>query len=167
MGYFLLRRAGVERVRYFPEGWSAWAGDPNLPIVRIIGAEELEARIARARRWFRPDAPPSGFALFDVRHWGNHASGHLPGAVSLNSRFFADSLDVYVERSWPGLDKATAPIVTYCYGPNCIRSRNCSTEAARQGFIRVERFYGGIEDWRLAGGTLHSSPVPEKEQEGE
>lgn len=164
VGYFLLRRAGLERVRYFPDGWASWAEDPSLPVVRIVGAEELKRRIARARKWFRPDAPPAGFALFDVRHSGNHASGHLPGAVSLNSRFFADSLDVYVERHWLELDRSTAPLITYCYGPNCIRSRNCSTEAARQGFVNVERFYGGIEDWRLAGGELHSSPLPVKEE---
>lgn len=162
LGYFLLRRAGVEKVRYFPGGWDAWAGDPNLPIVRIIGVEELKHRIATERRWFRPDAPPSGFAFFDVRHEGNHATGHLPGAVSLNSRYFADSLAVYLDRDWPGLDRAATPIVTYCYGPNCIRSRNCSTEAARQGFVRVERFYGGVEDWRLAGGELHQSPLPDR-----
>lgn len=162
MGYFLLRRAGIGKVRYFAGGWDSWAGDANLPIVRIIGVEELKDRISRERRWLRPDAPPEGFAFFDVRHEGNHASGHLPGAVSLNSRYFADSLSVYLDRNWPGLDRARAPIVTYCYGPNCIRSRNCCTEAARQGFVRVERFYGGVEDWRLAGGELHRKPLPEK-----
>lgn len=164
IGYFLLRRAGIEHVRYFPGGWSSWVEDACLPVVRIIGAEELKHRIARTRRWFRPDAPPAGFALFDVRHEGNHSSGHLPGAVSLNSRYFADSLDVFLERNWPGLDRTTAPVVTYCYGPNCIRSRNCSTEAARQGFVNVERFYGGIEDWRLVSGELHSTPLPSAEE---
>lgn len=156
LGYFVLRRSGVEAVRYYADGWSDWAGDPSLPVVRIVHAEELEARLARARRWFKPNAPPATFAVFDVRHWNDFNRGHIPGAVNLTSRLFADSLDVYVERHWPDLDRTEAPIVTYCYGSNCIRSRDCATVAARRGFINVERFYGGIEEWRENGGKLVS-----------
>ncbi|MFH1501785.1 MAG: rhodanese-like domain-containing protein [Candidatus Eisenbacteria bacterium] len=154
VGYFLLRRAGFERVRYFRGGWDEWASDPDLPVVRIVSADEVMYRLAQARRWLRPDAPPASFVFFDVRHWGNHAGGHIPGAVSLTSSFFADSLDVYVDRHWPGVDRSKTPIVTYCYGSNCIRSRNCSTVAARMGFVNVERFYEGVDGWRLADGEL-------------
>lgn len=154
LGFFLLRRAGVERLRYFPAGWGEWARDVSLPVVRIVGAEELVQRVASSRRWLRPDAPPEGFLLFDVRHWGDYASGHIPGSVGLPSTWFADSLDVYVDRHWPEIDRASTPVVTYCYGSNCIRSRNTATEAARGGFVRVERFYEGVSGWRLAGGDL-------------
>ena len=154
IGYFVLRRAGVEKVRYFPGGWNEWVSDPGLPVVRIVGAEELQFRLAKGRRWFKSDAPPKSFAVFDVRHRGDYGRAHVPGAVSLNSSFFADSLDVVLERHWPDLDRTRFPIVTYCYGSNCIRSRNCATEAARQGFINVERFYGGLDEWRAIGGKL-------------
>ncbi|MBD3347635.1 MAG: hypothetical protein GF400_00365 [Candidatus Eisenbacteria bacterium] len=154
VGYFLLRRAGVEKLRYFPGGWSQWGGDRSLPFVRIAGPDELLERVRRSRRWLRPDAPPEDFILFDVRHWGDHAVGHIPGAVALSSSFFADSLDVYLERHWPDADRTVTPVVTYCYGSNCIRSRNTATEAARQGFVHVERFYEGVEGWRLVGGEL-------------
>jgi thiosulfate/3-mercaptopyruvate sulfurtransferase len=158
IGYFLLRRSGVETVRYYPEGWRGWGSDPDLPVVRIVHAEELEGRLASARRWLRPDAPPATFALFDVRHRHDFDRGHLPGAANLTSRFFADSLDIYLERDWPELDRSQAPIVTYCYGPNCIRSRDCATVAARKGFVNVERFYGGIEEWRANGSRLSRGP---------
>lgn len=156
LGYFLLRMSGVEAVRYYPGGWNAWVADPSLPVVRIIHAKELKARLTGARRWFRPNAPPSTFALFDVRHRHDFEDGHIPGAVNLNSRVFADSLDAYIERYWPHLDRSVAPIVTYCYGTNCIRSRNCATVAAREGFLSVLRLYGGVDEWRDSGGRLVS-----------
>jgi thiosulfate/3-mercaptopyruvate sulfurtransferase len=156
LGYFLLRRSGVEAVRYYPGGWSEWAADAGLPVVRIIRAEELEARLAGERRWLRPNAPPATFAVFDVRHGHDFEGGHIPGAVNLSSRVFADSLDTYVERHWPGLDRSRAAIVTYCYDTNCIRSRDTATAAARLGFLKVERFYGGMAEWRAEGGRVVS-----------
>ncbi len=154
VGYFLLRRAGLAQVRLFRDGWRQWLADTSLPVVRIISAEEIEARLSGPRRWFRPDARPSEFVIFDVRHDSDWSRGHVPGSVSLTSRLFADSLDVYLERHWPGIDRSTTPIVTYCYGSNCIRSRLTSSVAGRKGFLRIERFYGGMEDWRGIGGRI-------------
>jgi len=157
LGYFLLRRAGITRVRLYPGGWRDWSGDPYLPIVRTVTAEELMHRLRRSRRWLRPDAPPEDFAFFDVRHPADHSSGHIRGSVTLRSDYFADSLDVRIDHHWPDLDRATIPVVTYCYGEHCIRSRATSTAAARAGFIYVERFYGGLDEWRSLGGKLVES----------
>lgn len=154
VGYFLLRRAGVADVRLFPGGWTEWVSHASLPIVRIIGAEELRDRLDSDRSWFRSDDPPKSFILFDVRHPATHARGHVPGSVAVSSGDFGDSLDVYVERYWPGLDRSRAHLVSYCYGPNCIRSRLTSTIAARAGFLNVERFFGGMEEWREIGGRV-------------
>jgi thiosulfate/3-mercaptopyruvate sulfurtransferase len=154
VGYFLLRRAGIGKVRLFPGGWTQWASDTSLPVVRFIDAAELEARIGAERRWFRPDARASGFALFDVRHDSDWNRGHIPGSVSLSSSVYADSLEVFMNRYWPDIDRETTPIITYCYGSNCIRSRLTSTVSARAGFLNVERFYGGVEEWRGSGGEL-------------
>lgn len=154
LGYYFLRRAGIERLRYYPGGWFDWSGDPYLPVVRIVGAEELAARLRRERRWFRPNDPPRSFAFFDVRHPSDHARGHVGGSASLDSRVFADSLAVALERHWPDIDTSSEAIVTYCYGISCIRSRATSTAAARHGFVHVERFYGGVDEWRGIGGSL-------------
>jgi rhodanese-related sulfurtransferase len=154
LAYYLLRRAGIGRLRLYPGGWADWAGDPYLPIVRIVVAEELMQRLRESRRWLRPNDPPESFAFFDVRHPADHGHGHIRGSVSLRSDYFADSLDVKLEDHWPGIDRTTAPVVTYCYGERCIRSRATSTAAARAGFIHVERFYGGLDEWRFAGGQL-------------
>lgn len=154
MGYYLLRRAGIEKVRFYPGGWRRWIADESLPIVRFIGGEELKLLVTRANRWPWQDAAPSSFVLIDVRHEGDHARAHLPGSVCLTSRLFADSLDVYLERHWPDIDRASTPIVTYCYGPKCIRSRYTSTDAARAGFVNIWRFYGGLEVWRQIDGRI-------------
>jgi len=163
LGYFLMRRAGVEKVVFYPGGWAEWAADPELPVVRIIAAEELMDRLDRERRLLRPDRPPTEFVLFDVRHFSAYdgGRGHIPGAVSLSSSQFADSLEIFLERHWPGIDRGAAPIVTYCYGEHCIRSRHTSTLAARAGFLRVERFFGGLSEWRGVGGEVAHSPADE------
>ena len=154
LAYFLLRRAGISKVRLYSEGWSDWAGDPYLPIVRIVGGEELRHRLGKSRRWLRPNAPPGDLAFFDVRHPSDHRRSHIRGSVTLRSDYFADSLDVRLERHWPDIDRATTPVVTYCYGERCIRSRVTSTAAAREGFIYIERFHGGLDEWYSIGGKL-------------
>jgi thiosulfate/3-mercaptopyruvate sulfurtransferase len=154
LAYFLLRRAGVEGVSWYPGGWSEWAGDQRFPVVRIIPADELKWRLERRWRPFAGDRPVSEFAFFDVRHPADYARGHIAGSVSLRSDYFADSLDARLGRYWPNLDRASAPIVTYCYGEYCIRSRAASTAAARAGFVAVERFYGGLAEWQSIGGKV-------------
>lgn len=154
LGYFLLRRAGVSSVRLYSGGWCDWSSDPYLPVVRVVGAEELMHRLRKTRHWLRPNAPREGLAFFDVRHPADHTRGHIGGSVSLRSDYFADSLDVRLEQYWPDIDRLTMPVVTYCYGANCIRSRATSTAAARRGFVYIERFVGGLDEWRYAGGRL-------------
>ena len=163
LGYFLMRRAGVGNVVYYPEGWLGWSADESLPVVRLIMAEELMDRLDRERRLLRPDGPPKQFVLFDVRHFSAYdgGRGHIPGAVSLSSSQFADSLEVYLERHWPGIDRAETPIVTYCYGEHCIRSRYTSTYSARAGFLKVERLFGGLSEWRGVGGEVAHTPPSE------
>ena len=154
VGYYLLRRAGVARVRYYAGGFGEWSSHPELPVTRVIHAEEVLARLNREVRLLVPDTPPRSFILLDVRHDRDYGIGHIPGAVNLMSHVFSDSLDAALARHWPAADRASTPIVSYCYGPSCIRSRNCSTMAARAGFVNTERFYGGIEEWRGIGAPV-------------
>jgi len=154
IGYYLLRRAGVARVRYYQGGFSEWASHLELPVTRVVHAEEILARLNRAPRLLVPNTPPRSFILLDVRHDRDYGIGHIPGAVNLQSHVFADSLDATLARHWPSADRASTPIVSYCYGPSCIRSRNCSTMAARAGFVNTERFYGGIEEWKGIGAPV-------------
>ncbi len=142
LGYLVFRVAGIERVRCYPDGWAAWSANAANPRVRIVGADEVSQRSdAHA-------AEP--FLLFDMRTSNDFKSGHIPGATLLAAHQFEDSLDAIVERAWPGLDRARTPLIAYCYGADCIRSRNGCTWAARRGFTRLQWFRGGIAEWEAA-----------------
>jgi thiosulfate/3-mercaptopyruvate sulfurtransferase len=160
LGYYLLRRAGVESLRFYPGGWTEWLRHPGLPVVRFIGAEEIFARLQAEGRPAGSDELTSTFVLIDVRHFSSFGHSHIPGALNLYSDGVAESLEVYVEHFWPDFDRENDPVVTYCYGSNCIRSRNSATQAARLGFLNVERFYGGTEDWEEIEGPLASGRRP-------
>ncbi len=155
LGYFLLRRAGVERVRYYERGWAEWSGDPASPIVGVVGAEEIARRLREeGERCLKDDLPPRGFVLLDARGGYDYDLGHIPGAVSLPSHVFPDSLDGLLSEHWPGIDRAEVFVVVYCYDSGCVRSRNCATMAAQRGLIHVGRFRGGVSEWKQYGGEL-------------
>jgi thiosulfate/3-mercaptopyruvate sulfurtransferase len=149
LAYLLLRMAGIEKVRWFPGGYAEWAADPSLPVVRIVEAKEVRERLKkrdRARKEDRDD-----LLLLDVRNGRDYEINHIPGADCLASHLFADSLDAYLEKARPDLDRAATPLATYCYGEDCIRSRQCATWAARAGFRELLWFRGGIREWKERG----------------
>jgi len=150
LGYLLLRMAGVEQVRLFSGGFPAWFADPSRPVVRIDRAGQVAELLGKARE--HPDEePPAPALLFDVRHGSDYRAGHIPGAVHIPSSFFRDSLEVVLPRHYGRGDLRDVPLVTYCYGPDCIRSRNCATWAAQAGFRDVRWFRGGMAEWKAEG----------------
>jgi thiosulfate/3-mercaptopyruvate sulfurtransferase len=147
IGYLLLRIAGVPEVACYAGGWSDWTSDPSRPTVVVLDAADVNGLIADRSRGTN--------VLIDVRERSDFEKGHIPGAIALAPYHFADSLDVALARHLGALaSPASTRVVTYCYGPECVRSRNCATLAARAGFARVGWFRGGIEEWlRMGRGT--------------
>ena len=146
--------AGVRTPKELVVVWD-FDADTTRPVVRIVTAEEVRDRLRADSFRFAADKPPQQFVLLDVRGPLDYgAPGHVPGAVNLGSHVFADSLEAILAKHWPGIDRTKVPMVIYCYGPDCIRSRICSTLAARGGFLRLEWFRGGIEEWRRLGERL-------------
>lgn len=141
LGYLLFRRAGVD-VRVLPGGFAAWVAEPARPVVRVVTAAELEALLAREG---------SHAILLDLRGARDFAIRHLPGARSLPYHRFEKDFEKTVAEGFPGVDRATAPLILYCYGNDCVRSRNGGTYAARLGFRNILWFRGGITEWRAAG----------------
>lgn len=148
LGYLLFRMAGVD-VRVFAGGWASWAAEPARPVVRVVTAAELRALLDREAS--RP-------ILLDLRGARDFEIGHLPGARSLPFHRFDEDFEKVVAEGWPGADRARVPLVLYCYGNDCVRSRKGGTHAARLGFRNLLWFRGGVTEWRAAGYPLPESP---------
>ncbi len=162
MGYLLLTLAGLE-ARIFPGGWQEWMAAENYPVVRTISAAELAVLLKHENPELDQDRHPGRVILLDLREPRDFAIGHLPGALSLSyyprAEALAEILELKIEREWPDADRAL-PVVFYCYGPECLRSREAGAQAARLGFRNVLWFRGGIQEWRETGYPLIDSAVP-------
>jgi thiosulfate/3-mercaptopyruvate sulfurtransferase len=154
LGYAVLRHAGLHPVRYFPGGWAEWSADTTLPIVRIVDAAAVRGRMRLWRVRSPETERPSDFLLLDVRDRFDYGRGHLRGALDFPSHVFADSVEDWLEECCGPIDRAHTPVVFYCYGVDCIRSRLCATIAARKGFRILEWFRGGMEEWLSLGGEV-------------
>lgn len=164
LGYLLLTLAGLD-VRVFPGGWREWTAGGTRPTVRVISAAELASRLKEENPHLTQDLPPRGLILLDLREARDFAIGHLPGAHGLPfDRMPEEGFAKRMEEGWSGADRATIPLVLYCYGPDCIRSRDAGARAARLGFRNVFWFRGGVREWRDAGYPLLDSPLPTSRQ---
>jgi thiosulfate/3-mercaptopyruvate sulfurtransferase len=157
LGYLLLTLAGLE-ARVFPGGWREWAASGTRPAVRVISAVELAVRLDRENPGLALDREPRELVLLDLREARDFAIGHLPGARSLPFHLFTETFERTVEQGWPGADRTTLPVVLYCYGTDCVRSRKAGAYAARLGFRDVLWFRGGVKEWRAAGLPFLDSP---------
>jgi rhodanese-related sulfurtransferase len=70
-----------------------------------------------------------------LNEWAYRAA-HIPGSV-LSDDCPAPSLD--------------DEIIVYCAGAACQASRVVARRLARQGYAKVRRYAGGLEDWTAAG----------------
>jgi 3-mercaptopyruvate sulfurtransferase SseA len=156
--YLAARVAGIEKVRCYREGFTGWRSHPGVPVVRIVDAAEVKSRLGM--NWWKQllRVPPKDVILLDVRSIRDYEISHIPGAVGASSYTFADDIEQVIGEHWAEADRATIPIIFYCYGPDCIRSRHCASVAARHGFQNLLWFRDGIAGWyeiegELVGGT--------------
>jgi rhodanese-related sulfurtransferase len=94
--------------------------------------------------------------VFDGRTRLEYAIGHLPGALSLapkpgtpKSKHVGDVDEV--ARIVPN---RTAPIIVYCNGPFCGKSRRLGEELVNAGFTNVRRYQLGTPVWRALVGPM-------------
>ncbi|WP_326642507.1 rhodanese-like domain-containing protein [Nonomuraea fuscirosea] len=78
------------------------------------------------------------------------AAEHLPGARNVPDQVSAE----LAERVAP--DRA-APVVVYCSGPYCNRSKIAAAAFVRLGYADVRVYAGGKEDWAQAGLAFEGS----------
>jgi rhodanese-related sulfurtransferase len=93
--------------------------------------------------------------VFDARPYREYAVSHIPGARNVAAKPGV-SLSEYVSDVAEigrliGPDKST-PVVLYCNGPFCGKSKRLSAELVAAGYTHVRRYQLGIPVWRALGG---------------
>ena len=93
--------------------------------------------------------------VLDARPFAEYAVSHIPGARSVPGKpglpaaqYTADATEIV--RTLP--DRAR-PLVLYCNGPYCGRSKRFGAELVKAGYKNVRRYQLGIPTWRALGGV--------------
>ena len=99
--------------------------------------------------------------VFDARPFNEYAISHIPGAVNVSAKpgvpislYVSDVAEI--GRVVKG-NKA-APIVLYCNGPFCGKSKRLAAELLDAGYTNVRRYQLGIPVWRALGGLTQIQP---------
>lgn len=93
--------------------------------------------------------------VLDARPFAEFAVSHIPGARSvpgkpgLPASLYTADVDVIV-RTVPDRSR---PLVLYCNGLYCGRSKRFGAELQKNGYTRVARYQLGIPAWRALGGV--------------
>lgn len=111
-------------------------GETN-PVTPEISSEQLKKILADR----------SGPVL-DVRFAQEYAIAHIPGSINIHEKEIET-----IAQQFP--DKAT-PIVLYCNGPFCGKSKRVSAELVKRGYTNVKRFQLGLPVWRALGNTVQT-----------
>ena len=102
-----------------------------------------------------------GATVFDARPAMEYAISHIPGAVNVSAKPGV-AMSLYVSdvaeigRVLRG-DKS-APIILYCNGPFCGKSKRLAAELLEAGYSNVGRYQLGIPVWRALGGVTQIEP---------
>ena len=93
--------------------------------------------------------------LLDARPYEEFAKGHIPEARSVPglpglpaSKYTADAAEV--KKTIPDFSR---PLVLYCNGLYCGRSKRFAAELRKLGYANVRRYQLGIPAWRALGGV--------------
>ena len=102
------------------------------PVTPEISTAELERILAEHR-----------IPVLDVRSAEEYALAHIPG-----SRNFYEKEVQQVLKAYPD---PQAPLVLYCNGPYCGKSKRLSQELKSKGYTGVRRYQLGLPVWRALG----------------
>ena len=97
--------------------------------------------------------------VLDARPTREFAISHIPGAVNVAPRpgmpahrYVSDVAEI--GRLLNG--DRSRPLVLYCNGPTCGKSRRLAAELAASGYANVRRYQLGAPGWRLLGGAMQT-----------
>ena len=135
-------------------------GTPAIPeaVLSEAGQKTAEVSTAELRRILAEGTAN----LFDARPFAEYAVSHIPGARNVAAKPGV-ALSLYVSdvaeigRVLAGVKGA--PIVLYCNGPFCGKSKRLADELLAAGFTNVRRYQLGIPVWRALGGVTEIEPA--------
>lgn len=94
--------------------------------------------------------------VLDARPFAEYAMSHIPGALNVGekpgmakSRYVSDVVEI--ARLVAG--RKDTPLILYCNGPFCGKSRRLADELLAAGYTNVRRYQLGIPVWRALGGV--------------
>jgi rhodanese-related sulfurtransferase len=99
--------------------------------------------------------------IVDTRPYREYAVSHIPGAANVAAKPGVP-MSVYVSdvaeigRLVDG--KKETPLVLYCNGPYCGKSKRLADELLAAGYTNVRRYQLGIPIWRALGGLTEIEP---------
>lgn len=121
------------------------AAGPASDSTREISTEELERILVEKTA-----------TVLDARPYREYAISHIPGAINVAptagvpiSMYVSDVAEI--GRIVRG--NRAAPLVLYCNGPHCGKSKRLAAELIDAGYTDVRRYQVGIPAWRAAGGV--------------
>jgi rhodanese-related sulfurtransferase len=114
----------------------ATLGEPH-PVTPEISTEQLQRILAEGTT-----------PVLDVRSAEEYAIAHIPGSRN----FYEKELD-QITAAYP--DPRT-PLVFYCNGPYCGKSKRLSEALVKRGYTGVRRYQLGLPVWRALGHTVQT-----------
>ena len=112
---------------------------------REIGTVELQAILSTGTA-----------TVLDARPAREYAISHIPGALNVAPKAGV-AMSLYVsdvaEIGRLVRGNKSAPLVLYCNGSYCGKSKRLAAELAEAGYSDVRRYQLGIPAWRAAGGV--------------
>lgn len=134
-------------------GLSQECGDISGATLSEPGATTTNISTAELRKMLAA----GGVLLLDTRPHMEWALSHIPGALNVDPKPGL-SMSMYtanvaeVERLVGG-DKAR-PLVLYCNGPFCGKSKRVTEDLLKAGYTHVYRYQLGAPVWRALGGVM-------------
>jgi rhodanese-related sulfurtransferase len=132
---------------------------PSIHQATLMEADQKTQEISTAA--LRRILQDGSAAVLDVRPPQEYAVSHIPGALNVSpkpgiamSMYVSDVAEI--GRLLKG--DRTRPIVLYCNGPFCGKSKRVATELLDAGYTSVRRYQVGIPVWRALGGVTQVEP---------
>ena len=86
--------------------------------------------------------------VFDVRFAKEYAIAHIPGTINVFEKEVERIVELHPDRA--------TPMILYCNGPSCGKSKRTSESLVALGYTHVRRYQLGMPVWRALSQTVQT-----------